>query len=140
MAYQRKRLSTQADVGEPGPLPANIANLSLEDLANLPASIGEAACVALGYLDTGFFYVEDPAQEPPPVRVIATRDFMRRLTPQELVGIETAAETDATIRVYLRLLYAGPTVNLDADEMLAALAYLIGQGLTTAERAAEIRA
>lgn len=130
--YQRKLLSNDSDIGEPGPLPADLVGLADESLADL-SWVAESQ----GYAGSGFFTVAEP---PPSVRLITTRDFMRRLTSAELLAIETAAETNAQIRVLLRLLYAGPTVNLDVADTVSALAYLTGLGLLASGRSAEIRA
>lgn len=52
--YQQKTLSTSANVGVPGPLPAMLRGLSDVSLANLPAALNPAAVAALGLADMGF--------------------------------------------------------------------------------------
>lgn len=130
--YQRKLLSDDSDIGEPGPLPGDLVGLADESLADL-----SWVAASQGYVGAGYFPVADPPQS---VRLITTRDFMRRLTSAELLAIETAAETNAQIRVLLRLLYAGPTVNLDVADTVSALGYLTSLGLLASGRSAEIRA
>lgn len=61
--YQRKQLSTDTNVGDPGPLPPELVGLDDTSLADLEAAVGTEACEQLGYLDTGFF----PADVAPPV-------------------------------------------------------------------------
>jgi hypothetical protein len=137
MLYQRKRLADMSDIGAPAELPQELwGSLSDADLARIGEIVPPER--RQEYAGQGFFPVADP--EPAPSRIIGTRDFMRRLTGPELVAIETAAGTDATIRVYLRLLYAGPTVNLDAPEVAQALAYLVGKGCLTSDRPAVVSA
>jgi hypothetical protein len=55
--YQRKQLSTDTDVGPPGPLPDDLDGLADVSLADIEAAVGHDAAAQLGYLDTGFFPV-----------------------------------------------------------------------------------
>lgn len=131
--YQRKSLRTGEAIGQPGPLPDDVAELSDDQLARL------------GYDATspwrGQCFVPVPAPEPAPApRVIPVRDFMRRFEPTELVAIEEQAVTDPAIGVYLRFLEVESTMDLDAPELATGLAYLVGLGLLTSERAAAIAA
>lgn len=137
MNYQRKDLKTGADIGPPGPLPDDLAGgLTDTDLARL-GDLGPAKA----YEGVGFVRVADPVAQPDPAsRTISTRTFIRRLTFEEMVGVETLAVTDLAVRVYLRLLAADTTVELDAADTAAGLDYLVSLKLITAERAAELRA
>lgn len=55
--YQQIKVSTSANVGQPGPLPAMLVGLSDASLANLPVALNAAAVAALGLADTGFLPV-----------------------------------------------------------------------------------
>lgn len=74
------------------------------------------------------------------VRAWSVRDFMRKFTPQELIGIETLAETDVSVRVYLRMLYADPLMSPDVPEVGAALDHLVTAQVLAPGRPAEILA
>lgn len=52
--YQQIKVSTAANVGVPGPLPAMLRGLNDASLANLPAILNPAAVAALGLADTGY--------------------------------------------------------------------------------------
>lgn len=134
MLYQRKHLADDSDVGEPGSLPAELVGLADASLADL--SWTDAA---LGYQGDGFVPFT-PAPTPVPDRKIAVRDFMRRFTTDELVAIEAASPASPQLRVLIRLLEAGPLVDLDHADTTAALAYLASEGLLAAGRPAEITA
>jgi hypothetical protein len=71
MSYQRKQLSTDTNVGTPGPLPPELVGLADSSLADIEAAVGHDAADQLGYLDTGFFPEAVPA--PPPGSVTATQ-------------------------------------------------------------------
>ncbi|WP_337186696.1 hypothetical protein [Phenylobacterium sp.] len=126
--YQKIQVSTGDPVGAPGPLPANLVGLADADLADL-----SWVAASEGFADTGFVPVAGDGAAGG--RVITLREWMERLTTEELVAIETAADGDAAIRVWLRYLFAGPTVNLDAPRLSAALADLVAAELLTSERA-----
>jgi hypothetical protein len=52
--YQQIVVSTQANVGQPGALPAALRGLSDVSLANLPAALNPQAVALLNLADTGF--------------------------------------------------------------------------------------
>jgi hypothetical protein len=82
--YQRKRLSTGEDVGEPGPLPVNLRGRSDGVLADL---------AALGPDDTGYFPV---VPKPEPVRWLHEAIYLRRSTAAERIAIKAKrAESQA---------------------------------------------
>lgn len=71
----------------------------------------------------------------PPLRVISTRDFMRRFTSAERRAIDTLGEplTDQgqTVRDFMRLLLADRTIDLDNDDTADGLALIKAIGIPT---------
>lgn len=65
-------------------------------------------------------------------------DFLKKLTFAERVAIETAAETDAEVRVVKHSLLAAEEIRLDDPEMVAGMMLYVSKGLITEERKAEI--
>lgn len=131
--YQRKILRTGADLGQPGPLPEDVAAAALtaEQLAragdHLPAWRGQ-----------GFV----PAAEPEPApadRWIHKVDFLLRLETGERLAIRAAAAGDAVIADLLDLvLERSDEVNLDSPAILGGLMYLEAEGLLAEGRLEEI--
>ena len=74
-----------------------------------------------------------------PVR-LTRLDYMRRFTLTEEAGIRVAARTDPMIEVILGRLSAAEYVDVTDTETVAGVDYLVGQGLLTAERKAEVLA
>lgn len=131
--YQRRVIRTGRALGAAGPLPADVPDgLTAEDLLSIGQRLPQ-------YRGQAFVEVSEP-EPPAPVRVIPRRDFMRRFERGELVAIEADAADDPQIRVFLRLLDAGDTVDLDAEDTVQGLAYLELEGLLEDGRAAAIRA
>lgn len=129
--YQRKTLSTEADVGDPGPLPINLRGLSDDVLADL---------TPLGYQDTGYFPIIEPPPEPEPVRWIHKSVYIQRFTPMERAAIQTARASDPILADLMYVLEQSEMVHLDHESIIAGLGYIASQGLLTAERADEVRA
>lgn len=125
MNYQRKLLSDMSNIGEAGPLPAEIRNLADESLADL-----SWADAALGFHGQGFF---------PASRQISALAFKQRLTAEERIAIRAAA-TDPVIADFLDLLASANLVDLDNADTVAGIEYLVANDLLTADRAAELRA
>ena len=67
-------------------------------------------------------------------------DYMRRFSLEEEAGIRVAARTDPLIEVILGRLSAAEYVDVTDPETMAGVDYLVGQGLLTAERKAEVLA
>ena len=75
-----------------------------------------------------------PAQD----RIITQLKYRQRFTFNEKVAIETAAETDAQLRVLLKDTEAATFIDLDDAEALAGLMLLESKGLITEARRLEI--
>lgn len=73
-----------------------------------------------------------------PSEPISKLDFLKKLTFPERVAIETAAETDAEVRVAKQSLMAANEIYLDDPEMIAGVALYVKKGLITEERKIEI--
>ena len=67
-------------------------------------------------------------------------DFLKRLTFAERVAIETAAETDAEVRVVKQSLLAADEIKVDDPEMVAGINLYVSKGLILESRVAEILA
>jgi len=65
-------------------------------------------------------------------------DFLKRLTFAERVAIETAAETDAEVRVVKQSLLAADEIKVDDPEMVAGINLYVSKGLILESRVAEI--
>jgi len=65
----------------------------------------------------GYSYVPLP-------RIVSPVEFARRFTMREEVAIDTLAETDRTVRAWMRRLSLATLVDLDHPDVLAGLAYL----------------
>lgn len=72
--YQRITLVPLADVGPPGPLPADLVGLADGSLADVELAIGIPAATELGYLNTGFLPVAVPV---PPPGIVVTNSQLR---------------------------------------------------------------
>jgi hypothetical protein len=138
LAYQRKKLSDMSDIGQPGPLPADLVGLTDDVLENLPAALSPEALEQLGYDDQGFFAVDDPP--PPPQVVISPYDLLMLFTTPERVAIRTAAKASAAIEDWLDLLNHVPAVHLDDPETIAGVRALEAGGLIAQGRAGQILA
>lgn len=83
MLYQQIKVSTGADVGPPGPLPADLIGNPDSGLANLSTIL--IAPVPEQYLDAGFIPYTPPAA--PVVVVLNKEQFVSIFTADELVAI-----------------------------------------------------
>ena len=78
-------------------------------------------------------------QEPvPPPSPMTPREFRARLTTDERRAITTAAAQNIDLRIWLDELDAATEVHRDSADVQAGMAALVGAGLITAERAAEV--
>ena len=136
MLYQRKTLPSIL-MGEPAPLPAALVGLSDECLADLSASVPQAA-QELGYAGQGFFPVPPPPPPPPPG--LERIDFLRLFTDPELVAILQEATTNPMVALYQYKLSISPRVLLNDPDILAGLPALEALGLLGPGRAAQILA
>ena len=64
--------------------------------------------------------------------------FRQRFTLAEKVAIETAAETDATTRVMLKDQEAASYIDLNRQDTINGINYLVSEGHLTAARGEEI--
>jgi hypothetical protein len=99
MAYQRKTLPS-TNIGSPAPLPPEIANLSAESLADLSASLGQAAA-ELGYAGQGFFYVSDAPPAPVVPQEVNRMQAMEALNASGKLSAANAAVSSANADVQL---------------------------------------
>lgn len=137
MLYQRKQLSTGANVGNPAPLPADlVGGLSDEDLARLGDIVSPEAREEYG--DAAFVPVGEPP--PPAVRVISVADFLERFSQAERISIRAAGKNDAILEDWLDLLYHASEIDLDSQYVTQGLAYAVAQTFLTPERSTAIRA
>lgn len=67
-------------------------------------------------------------------------EFLSRMTPQERIGIRSAASSDPIIEDFMALLDRADVVHPLNPDVQAGLAYFVATGLLTAERAAVIGA
>ena len=73
-----------------------------------------------------------------PIPPMSKLDFLKRLTFAERVAIETAASTDAEVRVVKESLLAADEIKLDDSEMIAGIGLYVSKGFITESRALEI--
>ena len=76
----------------------------------------------------------------PPALPMSKLDFLKRLTFAERVAIETAASTDAEVRVVKQSLLAADEIKVDDPEMVAGINLYVSKGLILESRVAEILA
>lgn len=138
MLYQRKILATGANVGEPGPLPAELVGWPDEALADVSKAAPQAA-QQLGYAGHGFFPVEEPAPPPPPpVDELNKIDFLRLFTQAERITIRQAANANDLIQDYQAMLDAAAVVRLSDPDIQTGVPLLEIGGLIGPGRAAQI--
>ena len=75
-----------------------------------------------------------------PIPPMSKLDFLKRLAFAERVAIETAAETDAEVRVVKQSLLAADEIKVDDPEMVAGINLYVSKGLILESRVAEILA
>lgn len=66
---------------------------------------------------------------PAPLRVVSPLDFARRFTMAEDRAIDALADTDRTVKAWMRRLSLADSVNLDHADVAAGLAYLKSVGI-----------
>lgn len=97
MTYQRISLATGNPVGDPGPLPFEVANWSADKVADL-----SGLDPAYGFTDTGFWPVVDdvPAYDPETHRVVhesTAVDTTRRIVSRRFVAVADTERLKASI-------------------------------------------
>ena len=65
-------------------------------------------------------------------------EFLARFTTAEMVGIITAARTDAEVELIKISLAVNTTIHSDNPQLLQSLAALVGKGLLTSQRRDEV--
>ena len=135
MLYQRKTLPNTL-VGDPAALPAELVGLSDACLADLSASVPDAA-EELGYVNQGFFPVPPV---PPPVDQMDKVDFVRLFTQPERITIRQAAKVNPQVEDYQYMLDQASVVRLSDPDIQAGVPALEAAGLIGAGRAAKILA
>lgn len=136
--YQRKTLPSTL-MGDPAPLPAELVGLSDACLADLSASVPDAAS-ELGYANQGFFPVPPVPPPPPPVDELNKVDFLRLFTQAERIAIRAAAKVNPVVEDYEDMLNKAPTVRLSDPDIQAGVPLLEAAGHLTPGRAAQILA
>ena len=144
--YQRKTLPG-GNVGQPGPLPADLVGLQEESLANLSWTDP-----ALGYIGHMFVPVEvaDPVGAPP-VR-LSKLNFLRLLTANERVAFnivtrkvqaltladyqDVAKAPLVAAEVFLSLFNATDTIDLANPDTAAGVGLLVALGILSQDRGA----
>lgn len=138
--YQRIKISTGENVGEPGPLPDVLVGLDDSTLADLPAAFGVDTLTQLDLLDTGFIRVADPPPPAPDPRLLTPTAFLRRIQQLKRIGIRIATGTDPVVADFWALLNTSDGVDLEHEDTIEALDYFVAQGLLTADDVTTIRA
>ena len=77
----------------------------------------------------------DPVTE---VRSIPKSTFYKRMTCATRLDIKIASKTDIEIENLLEYIAGFESIDLDDDELLAGLDYLVAEGVITAEKKAEV--
>jgi hypothetical protein len=138
MLYQRKRLSDMSDIGDPAPLPQELwGSLSDEDLAHIGDLVPPERLEEYG--GQGFFPVPPPPP-PPPIRWLHKAILLQRIPAQKRIAIRGAEASDPIIADFMFLLTQSEDVDLDNDNLVAGLGYLVTQGLLSADDVAAVRA
>lgn len=136
--YQRKTLPDTL-MGDPAPLPAELVGLSDACLADLSASVPDAA-EELGYAGQGFFPVTPPPPEPPPVDELNKIDFLRLFTQAERITIRQAAKVNPQVEDYQDMLNQAVIVRLSDPDIQTGIPTLEAAGILAPGRAAQILA
>lgn len=136
--YQRKTLPDTL-MGDPAPLPAELVGLSDACLADLSASVPDAA-EELGYAGQGFFPVTPPPPEPPPVDELNKIDFLRLFTQAERITIRQAAKVNPQVEDYQDMLNQAVIVRLSDPDIQTGIPALEAAGILAPGRAAQILA
>jgi len=80
----------------------------------------------------------DPEAPPLPPRVMTALAFIERFTADEQLAIATAAQSDASVNLWLVKATGAQEVDLDDPRTVDGLAALVSKGLITPERRDEI--
>lgn len=142
MLYQRKILASGANVGDPGPLPAELVGWPDEALADVSKAAPQAA-QQLGYAGHGFFPVEEPAPPlppPPPSTVLTRTQFLSLFTMAEVILIKQTAKTNTVVDYYQYMLDSATTLDLNSKTVIDGVNGLEAYGLIAQGRAAQVLA
>jgi len=136
MLYQRKTLP-DTNIGDPAPLPAELAGLADASLADLSAALGVAADET-GFAGQGFFPFTPPPPPPPPVDELHKVDFLRLFTQAERIAIRQAAKVNPVVEDYQAMLDAATIIRLSDPDIQEGIPELEDAGLLAPGRAAQI--
>ena len=136
--YQRKALATDTNIGSPGAVPDCLLGWDDASLADISATIPEAA-EELGFAGQGFFPVDvpDPVAPAQPMQKI---DFLRLFTATERKTIMAASKVNADIADYQYMLDNSTVILLTDPSVQVGLPMLEAANLIGAGRAAQILA
>ena len=139
--YQRKTLSTDANLGDPGSIPAALLGWDDASLADVSAAAPDAA-IELGFDGQGFFpvVIPDPIPPPEPAQPLQKIDFMRLFTAEERKAVRRAAKVNEDIEDYQNLLDLSTVILLTDPSVQAGIPMLEYAGLIGPGRAAQILA
>ena len=136
MLYQRKTLP-DTNIGDPAPLPAELAGLADASLADLSAALGVAADET-GFAGQGFFPFTPEPPPPPPVDELHKVDFLRLFTQAERIAIRQAAKVNPVVEDYQAMLDAATIIRLSDADIQEGVPELEDAGLIGPGRAAQI--
>jgi len=136
MLYQRKTLP-DTNIGDPAPLPAELAGLADVSLADLSAALGVAADET-GFAGQGFFPFTPEPPPPPPVDELHKVDFLRLFTQAERIAIRQAAKLNPVVEDYQAILDAATIIRLSDADIQEGVPELEDAGLIGPGRAAQI--
>jgi len=136
MLYQRKTLP-DTNIGDPAPLPAELAGLADASLADLSAALGVAADET-GFAGQGFFPFTPEPPPPPPVDELHKVDFLRLFTQAERIAIRQAAKVNPVVEDYQAMLDAATIIRLSDPDIQEGIPELEDAGLLAPGRAAQI--
>jgi len=136
MLYQRKTLP-DTNIGDPAPLPAELAGLADASLADLSAALGVAADET-GFAGQGFFPFTPEPPPPPPVDELHKVDFLRLFTQAERIAIRQAAKLNPVVEDYQAILDAATIIRLSDADIQEGVPELEDAGFIGPGRAAQI--
>lgn len=71
-------------------------------------------------------------------RILTKKDFLKRLTPQEYIGIKSAAQSNGNVDYYWQLFMLAEEINLDDPDTVSGLNLLVYAGLLQSDRVQQI--
>ena len=71
-------------------------------------------------------------------RILTKKDFLKRFTPQEYIGIKSAAQANGNVDYYWQLFMLAEEINLDDPDTVSGLNLLVYAGLLQSDRVQQI--